>query len=354
NNGYIYEGLYKGLYCVGCERFLAENDLVNDRCPLHPNKAPEYQEEKNYFIKLKELVKNEVLPRIEKGKYNILPQKRKNEILARIKEGVEDVSISREGVTWGIPIPWEKKQTAYVWVDALINYYSATKFLEDKEKFWPANLHLVGKDILWFHAVIWQALLIAAGEEIPENIYAHGFFTIDGQKMSKSLGNTIPPKELVDKYGVDGARYLLLTACTFGEDGDVSLKEFDVRFNADLANGLGNLVSRVAKLCENSKLEFHYDNTYQYSKNEKIESFRFDEALKTIWDEVVEVDKYINQTEPWNLKGDKLREVLEKSIKSIKHIAYGLLPFLPGTAEKMEKQFSEPKIKSEAPLFPRI
>lgn len=355
NNGYIYEGLYKGLYCIGCERFLTENDLVDGKCPLHSNKEPVYQEEKNYFIKLKELVENEVLPRIEKGEYNILPEKRKNEVVSRIKEGIEDVSISREGVSWGIPIPWDKKQTCYVWVDALINYYSATQFLKGKSKFWPANLHLVGKDILWFHAVIWQALLIAAGEEIPKNIFAHGFFTIDGQKMSKSIGNTIPPKELVDKYGSDGARYLIMTACTFGDDGDVSLKEFDTKFNADLANGLGNLVSRVAKLCEKSDFGFTSKETKLYPEVvAAIEEFRFDNALKFIWSKVTLVDQEINKTEPWKLEGTKLQTELQKYLDEIAEIALNLKPFLPETTAKIAKVFGGIKIKMVEPLFPRL
>ncbi len=355
--GYIKPGVYEGPYCIGCERFYKESELVNGKCPLHPNKEISHQKEKNYFLKLKELAEKEVLPRIENGEYQILPEERKSEIVARIKQGVEDVSVSREGVTWGIPLPWDKTQTIYVWVDALINYFSATKFLKGKERFWPADLHLVGKDILWFHSVIWQALLIAAGEEIPKTIFAHGFFTIDGQKMSKSLGNVITPKQLVDRYGVDGARYLIISACSFGSDGDISLKTFDTKFNADLANGLGNLVSRVAKLCEKSSFEFHYDNTYHRSdKNvEKVlKGYRFDEALKTIWLEITQTDQSINEEEPWKLEGKALKQVLIHLVDHIRSIASNLKSFLPETAEKIGEQFKGPKIKSEAPIFPRL
>lgn len=355
--GYIYEGVYKGLYCIGCERFLTENDLINNKCPLHPNKSPVYQEEKNYFIKLKELVKKEVLPRIESGEYNILPKKRKNEIVSRIKEGVEDVSISREGVSWGIPLPWDKKQTVYVWVDALTNYYSATRFIAKKRKFWPADLHLIGKDILWFHSVIWQAMLIAANIKLPNTIFAHGFFTVNGQKMSKSLGNVIRPKELIDKYGVDGTRYLLISACTFGSDGNISLKDFDTKYNADLANGLGNLVSRVSKLCENLNKKIDIDvSKHRYDKEfiKLIENYKFDKALKIIWDKISRTDKFINENEPWKLKGCELENVLTSAVSSILNISLCLKPFLPETSEKITQIFTNPKIKSANPLFPRL
>lgn len=364
DNGYIYEGTYEGPYCIGCERFYKESELINNRCPLHPNKEVSYQKEKNYFLKLKELVNKKVLPAIKSGEYEILPEFRKNEILSRIEQGVEDISVSREGVSWGIPVPWDKTQTIYVWVEALMNYYSATQFLEGKKGFWPADLHLMAKDILWFHAVIWEALLFAADLKLPRTIYAHGFFTIDGQKMSKSLGNVISPKQLVNRYGVDGARYLLISAVPFGSDGNISLEDFDTKYNANLANGLGNLVSRVSRLCEKSEIEFfndalmHDNNKHKnesYTEIDKLlESYQFDEALRIIWDKVAETDKYINENEPWKLSGAKLKEVLEKAVLNIRTLTYQLSPFLPETAEKIEKQFTGPKIESIEPLFPRL
>lgn len=353
--GYIYPGTYEGPYCIGCERFYKESELVNGRCPLHPNKEISYQKEKNYFLKLKDLVNEKVLPKLKAGEYNILPEERKNEILSRIDQGVEDVSVSREGVTWGIPLPWDKTQTIYVWVDALINYYSATQFLEGKKDFWPADLHLMAKDILWFHAVIWEALLLAAGIELPKTVFAHGFFTVDGQKMSKSLGNVITPKQLVDKYGVDGARYLMISAVTFGSDGDISLKSFDTKYNADLANGLGNLVARSAKLCENSGFEFPETKLVSDKNIEKaLSEYKFDVALKIIWEEVTQTDQFINEEEPWTLKGEGLKKVLVHLVDHIRSIAFNLKPFLPETAEKIEDQFKGPEIKSSEPLFPRL
>jgi methionyl-tRNA synthetase len=353
--GYIYSGTYEGPYCVGCERYYKESELVNGRCPLHPNKEISHQKEKNYFLKLKDLVQDKVLPKLKSGEYNILPEERKNEILSRIEQGVEDVSVSREGVSWGIPLPWDKTQTAYVWIEALINYYSATKFLEGKENFWPADVHFMAKDILWFHAVIWEALLLAADLPLPKNVFAHGFFTIDGQKMSKSLGNVITPKQLVEKYGVDGARYLMISAVTFGSDGDISLKSFDVKFNADLANGLGNAVARIGKLSEkvDDFSDYKLKSSEEYVKD--IETFKLDQVVEIIRTEIRDLDGYINKTEPWTITDNsKLKEVLQICVDRIRQIAFELKPFMPETSEKIEEQFKGPKIKSSDPLFPRL
>lgn len=356
--GYIYKGTYKGLYCIGCEKFLTETELVNGKCPLHPNKKPIYQEEENYFLKLKGLSEL-VLEKIKDGRYEIRPPQRKHEVLSRLERGVEDISVSRAGVTWGVPIPWDKKQTAYVWIDALINYYSATRIIKGRKRFWPVDIHLIGKDILWFHSVIWQALLIAARIKLPKTIFAHGYFTINGQKMSKSLGNVISPKQLVDRYGTDGSRYLLLSAFRFGSDGDISLKKFDKKYNADLANGIGNLVARVAKLLEArnidlKKLGVEKIKNFSPEVVGLIDAYRPDDALKFIWRHISNLDRYINEKEPW--KKERVHELViwHTLVKGIRQIAFDLKPFLPETAEKIEKQFRGPKIKSTRPLFPRI
>lgn len=359
DNEYIYEGTYEGLYCVGCEKFLTETDLVNDRCPLHPNQEPIREKEKNYFFKLSDF-REKLIKAIENKKdpnhYEILPEERKNEILGKLKKGLDDVSISRAAVPWGIPIPWDKSQTIYVWVDALLNYYTATQFLKNKAKFWPAELHLIGKDILWFHTVIWQAFLLAAGLPLPKKVFAHGFFTVDGKKMSKSLGNVIAPDDLIKKFGVDGARYLMLSGFPFGTDGDISLAKFKTRYNADLANGLGNLVARVAKLCEKSGINFKATKGQIYPQVKKsLDKFLFDDTLSFIWQEkIAGCDKAIDREKPWQLKGRRLEIVLQKLVGEIRQIAFNLKPFLPETAEKIEKQFKRPKIKSEKLLFPRI
>jgi len=355
DKGYIYLGAYEGPYCIGCERYYKESELLNNRCPLHPDKEISHQREKNYFFKLKEVVEDYVLPKIKNKEYKILPEIRENEILSRVEEGVDDISISREGVTWGIPLPWDKTQTCYVWVEALMNYYSATLFLEGRQHFWPADLHLMAKDILWFHAVIWEALLIAADIDLPKTVFAHGFFTINGQKMSKSLGNVITPQELVNKYGIDGARYLLISAVAFGTDGDISLESFDQKYNADLANGLGNLVSRVAKMAEKSEFQFSSKDTKIYDEvHSAISEYRFDTALKFIWDKITLVDQAINKDEPWKLEGQKLKERLQYYLEEIAEIALNLKPFLPQTVEKIDKVFASPVIRMQEPLFPRL
>lgn len=356
DKGYIYEGTYEGWYCVGCEKFLTESEMVDGKCPLHPTREPVHQKEKNYFLKLKEL-SAEVLKRIEQGVYKILPEKRHNEIVSRIKQGVDDISISRAGVAWGIPVPWDKEQTIYVWVEALLNYFTATQFVEGKQKFWPPDVQLMAKDILWFHSVIWEALLIAAELELPKTIFAHGFFTIDGQKMSKSLGNVISPKQLVDTFGVDGSRYLLLTAYQFGNDGDLSLSKFKDKYNADLANGLGNLVARVAKLASSieyrvSSIEYTKTNTGEYKK--ALEEYRFHEAIGFITEQIKQADLYIEQKQPWKLKDTELETVLKEIIPQITMIATLLQPLLPETADTILKQFEGPTITSRPPLFPRI
>lgn len=366
----IYKARYEGLYCVGCEKFITESDLVNGKCPYHPKKKLEKQSEENYFFRLSKYAP-QLIKAIEnqedKYHYQVSPKGKREEVLSKLKAKVNDLSISRVDVPWGIPIPWDKSQTIYVWFDALINYYSALK-ITGKEKFWPADLHLIGKEILWFHAVIWEAMLISAGLPLPKEIFAHSFYTIDGQKMSKSLGNVISPKELLKKFGVDGTRYLIASSFPYDRDGDVGWKRFTEKHNADLANGLGNLVQRVAKVCEKSGQDFPNDFEPFIFKGVEaaMKNYRLDEALKEIWLHIKAIDQTLNKDAPWNLEGKKLKEFFQnKKLKIDGREAKGVLslirvipknirPFLPETAEKIEKQFAGPKIKSEKPLFPRL
>jgi len=356
--GDIYKDKYTGLYCVGCENFITESDLVNGKCPLHPNKAVVKQSEENYFFKLSKYVPI-LIKAIEEENhpyhYKISPESKKREILSKLKAGVSDLSISRAEVSWGIPVPWDRSQTIYVWVDALFNYYTATKIAK-KEKFWPADLHLIGKEILWFHAVIWEALLIAAGLPLPKEIVAHSFYTIDGQKMSKSLGNVISPQELVNKFGVDGTRYLIASSFPAKEDSDVGWGKFTQKYNADLANGLGNLVTRLAKLCGRLENGIAPQKKLTFSKlvKKKVECLQFSEALELIWNAISEENKRFNQEKPWELKDSKLKEFLIDSVNRLCQITFDLQPFMPQTAEKILKQFSGPEIKSQPPLFPRL
>lgn len=362
--GDIYKAKYSGLYCIGCEKFVTETDLVDGKCPLHPNREVIKQSEENYFFKLSKYVPT-LIEAIEKENhpyhYKISPESKKSEVLAKLKAGINDLSISRAEVSWGIPIPWDKAQTIYVWVEALFNYYTATKIAK-KENFWPTDLHLVGKEILWFHAAIWEALLIAADLPLPKEVFAHSFYTIDGQKMSKSLGNVISPQQLLDKFGIDGARYLIASSFPLESDSDVGWEKFTKKYNADLANGLGNLVARVAKLTQNFNLKFEQGFRKTSLTEEvfiQIERFNLSGALEIIQGAISGIDKYINRERPWESKTKAikvLREIIVKgeTVNTIREIAYLLSPFMPETSGQIEEQFSENKIISKEPLFPRI
>lgn len=358
-NGDIYKKLYKIKYCVGCELEKTDSELVNGRCPIHPNLEIEIIEEENYFFKFSNYQKP-LLDFYDKNPDFVIPESKFNEIKTFVKSGLQDFSISRlkSKMPWGIDVPDDPEQIMFVWFDALVNYVSAVGWPDDKEKFekwWPV-IQFAGKDNLRQQTAIWQAMLLSAGLPKSKQVFIHGFITVNGQKISKSLGNTINPIELTEKYGTDAVRYFLLAKLHPYEDSDFTYERFEESYNSDLANGLGNLVSRVAKLCEKSG--FDYINTYQYSVDPKIENalkeYRFDEAIKTTWEKVTETDKYINENEPWKLSGDKLKKVLNFSVTSLLAIGYSLSPFLPDTSEKIEKQFKGPKIKSEAPLFPRL
>ncbi len=340
--------LYKGLYCVGHEKFMSVDELVNGLCPDHQTKPIEHSEE-NYYFKLSNY--QEQLKRlVSSDEIKIRPQSRKNEILGKLKQGLEDISISRANLEWGIPLPFDPSHTSYVWIEALINYYT----YGSQNGVWPADLHLVGRDIVWFHAIIWPAMLLALDEKLPKEIFGHGFFTINGQKMSKTIGNVIHPDDLADKYGVDGTRYVLLASFPFGEDGDFSWDSFDQLYNANLANGLGNLVARVAKLCEQNNIEATEGSNVWCADLEKyMGEFKFNEAIAVIWQLISEADKKINQEKPWQLKGEGLKKALLDYVKRIQAIGFNLQPFMPQTAEKILNQFSG-TIKSQAPLFPRI
>ncbi|MDD5750822.1 MAG: class I tRNA ligase family protein [Candidatus Pacebacteria bacterium] len=354
--GFLYEGDYSGLYCVGCEKFITGKDLIDGQCPDHKC-APEKVAEKNWFFKLKEF-----LPQIERlineGRILIQPEKAKQEVLGLFKQGLDDISVSRQNVTWGIKLPWDEKQTIYVWVDALLNYWTATR-QDDRQDYWPVDLHLVGRDILKFHCVYWPALLLAAGLDLPKQIFCHGYFTINGQKMSKTIGNVIDSNDLITKYGLDATRYLLLTQFPFGNDGDISLERLDEKYNSDLASGLGNLVSRVLTLANNLKLQIadceltsRVPNLEEARQKYRLalDSFQFNEALASVWDLIGFCDKYINDEKPWEGR-DNSKEVVGDTLLVLREIADLLKAFMPQTSDKILNRIENGKGDS---LFPRI
>ncbi len=361
--GDIYKKSYEGLYCVGCELFYEPEELSEKgECFEHPGKKLEKVSEENYFFRLSKY-QEQIIDLITSGKLNIVPNTRKNEVLSFLKQPLQDISISRSNErakNWGVPVPGDDTQRMYVWFDALNIYQSGIGFGWDDEqykKWWPADVHVIGKGISRFHAVYWPAFLLSADLPTPKAIFVHGYFTVNGQKMSKTLGNVIDPFALIKKYGADPLRYYFLREIPPTADGDFSERRFKELYNADLANGLGNLVARVAKLCETSKTTFQ-TKTFGFIPTsplaQQLNAFRFDEALDLIRKDIAAVDQAIEKTKPWSLKNEELNKTLVFLIERIRSIAADLLPFLPETAEKILKQFAGPTIKSDAPLFPRL
>jgi len=356
DNGDVYKDKYEGLYCIGCEQFLNESDLIDGHCGLHPPEKTVFKSEENWFFRLSKYIP-QIINLIEDEKTNyIFPEGKKLEILSKLKSGIRDVSISRENVEWGIPTPWDKSQTVYVWFDALINYYSATQFLEGKKDFWPADIHLLAKEILWFHTVIWQAMLMSAKIELPKKTFIHSFYMVDGQKMSKSLGNVISPQQLIDLFGVEGTKYLIARSFPTENDSDVGILRFKEKYNADLANNLGNLVSRVVKLSEGEKIEevkFEFDSEFE----ELINNLKLDEAFGLVFEKWIDVSNLkLNQTTPWKLEKENPERiaVLAECIKNIQTAAFHLQIVMPEVAKKIENCFkNEVKPLAES-LFPRI
>lgn len=358
--GDIYLKQYSGLYCVGCESFKTQKDLVNGKCPEH-DVAPELVEEENYFFRL-----SVYRPKLEKliasDALHIYPKKRKKEVLSFLRSGIEDFSISRSnerarGV--GVPIPGDPNQKIYVWFDALAIYMTGVGYGYNEhlwKKWWPADLHVIGKDIIRFHAVYWPAMLLSARLPLPQALLVHGFITSGGRKMSKAIGNIVDPYEVIELYGLDATRYYLLREIPTLDDGDFTHRRFTEVYTADLANGLGNLVSRVAKLCETSGLSFAHDDPpgFRHQVKQPIEAFRFDLALAEIWKIISDVDASIERQRPWDLSGNTLRSVLTELVAQLRQIGYELRPFLPHSAETILQQFAGPQIVSSHPLFPRL
>jgi methionyl-tRNA synthetase len=362
----IYKGKYVGWYCTGDEAFFTETEVKanNGICPAH-NKPYEKIEEENYFFKLS-TYGPAVSGAIERGDFQIVPASRRNEILNVIKDGLEDISVSRpkEKIGWGIPVPGDSKQVIYVWFEALMNYITVLGYPEHKDfkDFWPANTQIIGKDIIRFHAAVWPAMLMSLGVELPKQLYVHGFITVEGKKMSKSIGNVVAPADIVNKYGVDAFRYFFLRHIPSYEDGDFSMKRLEAAYNNELANELGNAVQRTVAMVEkyqngvvgDTPPAEHDIEPYQ----EAIAICHFDRALDDVWEQVRGLNQYIDEEKPWAIAktGDKdhLREVLAYQVSSLLNIATLLEPFLPDTAEKIKATFTDGIIQPVAGmLFPK-
>lgn len=401
DKGAIYKGEYEGLYCVGCEQYKNESDLVNGKCPEHDMEAEKVKEE-CYMLKMKDL-QSELVKKIETDEFKIAPEKYKNEILSFLKnQKLNDISVSRKNVKWGVSLPFAPEQTAYVWIDAFLNYLTGLGWSGDPEEvrplstktaqrgqtsiFWPPNVQLIGKDILRVHATIWPIILMHLGAQLPSMIFTHGFLLLDGRKMSKTLGNVITIEEMLEKFGVDGTRYLLMSAGTFGDDCDITMERLTEKYNADLANGLGNLISRVIKMSERLQLggeELFKEIINCTEKNinleeikkwyqERFSKFKLEQVLRGIWlgtsedyyeegklvshwtlKGIKQMNEYIEKTKPWELK-ENSKQLKESIIELFSHLMlYSnlLAPFMPKTSEKIKKALETKKVK---PLFQRI
>lgn len=345
-NGDIYKDKYNGFYCTGCEEYKTEKDLVEGKCPEH-NIKPELRNEEAYFFKLSKYQKKleKIIP-----KY-VIPDSRNREVLNRVKEGLNDLCISRKGVEWGIDFPGDENFKVYVWVDALINYISGLKSKE--KRYWPADLHVIGKGINWFHSVIWPAILLSAGYNLPRKLLVHGYLTLEGGKISKSLGNVIDPLKLLEKYPTDSVRYALLR-CSVFEDSDFSEKIL-INRNNELANKLGNLISRVSSLAEKFGSKKVKENNLIKKLKEKeiegrMENYELNKALELIFSFIDDCNGFVQKNKIWET-GDKGK--LGELVESIKKVSFYLKPFIPETSKKINKIF-EGKIKKAPPLFKKI
>jgi methionyl-tRNA synthetase len=335
-NGDIYKGTYEGLYCVGCEAYYTEKELVDGKCPLH-NRPVEKLKEESYFFKLSKYQKF-LLDLYKKNPEFLQPKERRNEMINRVKEGLRDLSISRTSFDWGIPFPTDKKHVIYVWFDALFNYYSGAG---KNHEYWPADYHLLGRDNAWFHSVYWPAFLKSVGLPLPKTVFIHGFLTFNGQKISKSLGNAISPKVLVEKYGADSIRYYFSRNFVFGEDGDFSENTLVERHNNELANKLGNLVSRVSTLAEKYGLDDKVKSKLSSKDTVKkfkihLENLEFDKALNEVFAFIDKCNEYIQEKKPWETQDKK---VLYELANAIKDFTILLSPFMPGTCKKIAETF---------------
>jgi methionyl-tRNA synthetase len=370
DNGYIYKGNYEGLYCEGCEAFKTERDLDEQgRCPQHLV-APILRSEPCYFFALSRF-QDRLIALYEEYADFIQPESRRNEILSLVQSGLQDVNITRAGQTWGIRVPFDEAFTIYVWFDAVLNYITGIGYGTDEARFkkwWPADLHFIGKDITRFHCALWPAMLLAAGEEPPRSVFAHGFVyrkneeTGELQKLGKSLGNVVEPMEIITRFSAEAFRYYFLRECPFGSDGEFSWKRFADVYNADLANNLGNLYSRVTRLIVQN-YQGHLDQTAGLEPGEiyaemdtettvqqvqaHVEACQYNQALQRIWQQILNpANQYLDRTEPWKLvktNRAEAKKVLYDLVEQLRAAAILLKPFLPKTAETIYQSFNFPQ-----------
>jgi methionyl-tRNA synthetase len=354
----IYVGTYEGLYCVSCEAYYTEDELVDGNCPIH-GRPVEQMSEENYFFRLS-AYQERLLEHYERTPSAIEPEARRNEVLSVIRSGLRDFSISRTSFAWGIPLPWDPKHVCYVWFDALTNYITAAGFGKDEDRFartWPADIHFIGKDIVRFHAIYWPAMLMAAGVEVPRQVWAHGFLLVGGEKMSKTKLTGIHPRTLVEHFGSDAYRYYFMREIQFGQDGSFSWESMTDRYTADLANGLGNLASRVLAMIGSyfegavpePSVETAADDLPSVAADaarrydEHMERVELSPALGAVWDLVGRANQYLVEKEPWAIakddaRRDELGSVLYASAEVLRILAILIAPITPRAAESLWQQ----------------
>lgn len=406
NNGDIYKGRYEGWYCVSCEVFYPEGQLVEGKCPVHQT-TPEWMVEENYFFALSRY-QERLLRYIAEHPDFIQPETRRNEIVSFIESGLEDFSISRSSTRWGIPTPTDPAQVIYVWFDALLNYVTAAGYPHDMPRFeylWPADVHIIGKDITRFHCIYWPAMLMSAGLPLPRQVFGHGFIYLKGERMSKTRGNIVDPAGLVDEFGVDAIRYFLLREVPFGRDGDFVWESLVQRYNADLANDLGNLLNRSLTMLHKyfagevpaPSIEGDLEKDVRRVAAEAVQkveramqAYQFSDALVSIWELVTRANRYIEEAAPWVLAkqvcqgrpSGQVDQVAEQRLAStlyclaevLRLLGHLVWPFIPEAAQKMADQLNVPltiggdwaktiswggvvpgtRIGTPQPIFPRL